>query len=453
MRAFYLAFVLLAGLSSAQSISVTVKGNQGPWQWSQSLNPSFNYGASDNAPPLVVSGSSGLPFPVGGVLTVTYVSGQVNVSPGTGLPPTDANGYLGNTADNKVSPTCGSYPSYFMNPSRYPIYTSELVGTFANNGVIVGTPFPVRNGPSQLTIPSGANQLLLGVNDNCFADNTGSWQLNVTYSPPGSPTILNGGIVNAASYAVANNVGAPVAPGSLAAIFTSPLATQPATFNTPTLPNSLSGVSVTFGGFTAPMVAVVTPSGQNPQVNVQVPFEVLPQGGTTVTVPVVITVNSTPSAPVDATIVRTAPGIFTIPPTGQGNAILVYANPATGAATIAGPVTASLGYPSAPIPRGTTGYFYVTGLGGLTPAVADGSGNCPASTGLCYAATPLVYIGAGSAAMSVPVLFAGQAPGFPGVYQVNITIPQNAPTGDAVSLVVKSLDSTVASNTATIAIQ
>ncbi len=450
MRASFLTLmILLAGVSSAQSISVTVNGNQGPWQ--QSLNPGFSYGPTpaDSAAPLIVSGSSALPFPAGGVLTVTYVSGQVNVSPGTGLPPTDANGYVQNTADNKVSPTCGSYPSFFMNPSRYPIYSSELVGTFANNGVIVGTPFPVRNGPAQLTIPQGANQLLLGVNDNCYADNTGSWQLNVSYSPPGSPTILNGGIVNAASFAVANGVGSPVAPGSLAAIFTSPLATQPATFSTPALPPSLSGVSVTFGGVTAPMVAVVTPSGQNPQVNVQVPFEALPSGASAATVPVVVTVNGTSSAPVQASIVRSAPGIFTIPPTGQGNAILVFTNPATGAATIAGPAGASLGYPSAPIPRGTTGYFYVTGLGSLTPAVTDGSGVCPASTGLCYAGTPLVFLGG----ISVQPLFAGQAPGFPGVYQLNITIPQGAPTGNAVPLVVKSIDSTVTSNTATIAIQ
>lgn len=450
MRVVLLSFVLLARIALSQAISVTVNGNQGPWQ--QSLNPSDSYGisgVSGNAPPAVVSGTS-IPFPTGGILTVTYVSGQVDVDPEGGLPFTDANGYLGDEADNKVDATCGSYPSYFMNPGRYPVYASELVGTFANNGVIVGTPFPVRDGPTMLTIPAGANQLLLGVNDNCYADNTGSWLVNVTYAPPGAPTILSGGILNGASYAVANGEGAPVAPGSLVAIYTSPLAAQPATFTTATLPASLSGVSVTFGGVNAPMVAVVTPSGSNPQVNVQVPFEALPQGSASATVPVIVSVNGVNSAAVQASIVRSAPGIFTIPPTGLGNAILVYANPATGAATIAGPATASLGYPSSPIPRGTTGYFYVTGLGGLVPAVSDGSGDCPAQDGLCYAEqTPQVFVGG----LPAPVLFSGQAPGFPGVYQLNITIPQNAPTGSAVSLVLKSADNTVTSNTATIAIQ
>jgi len=47
----------------------------------------------------------------------------------------------------------------------------------------------------------------------------------------------------------------------------------------------------------------------------------------------------------------------------------------------------------------------------------------------------------------------GTAPGFPGVLQINITVPQNAPTGNTVSLIVRSADGTVISNAATIAVQ
>ena len=268
MRRAALLFVISAICVAQTAISITVNGNQGPWQ--QSLNPNLNYGAGDNAAPAVVNGASGIPFPTGGILTVTYVSGQVNTA---SYPPTDANGFLGDTTDNKIIAPCGSYPSYFINPGLYPVYVSELLATFANNGVIVGAPFVIGNGPKMLTIPSGANQLLLGVDDNCYVDNTGSWKLNVTYAPSGTPGILSGGIVNGASYAIANGAGSPVAPGTLAAIFTTPLATQAATFSTSTLPSVLSNVSVTVNGFTAPMVAVVTPNGANPQVNVQIPFE------------------------------------------------------------------------------------------------------------------------------------------------------------------------------------
>jgi uncharacterized protein (TIGR03437 family) len=252
------------------------------------------------------------------------------------------------------------------------------------------------------------------------------------------PVILTGGIANAASY-----TASPVAPGSLVAIFTSPLVTQPASFTTATLPNSLSGVSITFNNITAPMVQVV-PGGANPFVSVQVPFEVLAAGQTSATVPVVITVNGISSAPVMTQIVASQPGIFTLSATGQGNAVLV--NLADD--TIAAPVGTTGG--SHPIPRGQSAFFYVTGLGAIMPSVADGSGVCPASNGLCSAnAMPTVSVGGVPAKVS----FAGQAAGYPGVMQVNIAIPQGAPTGSNISLTVTSADGTITSNGATIAVQ
>ena len=62
---------------------------------------------------------------------------------------------------------------------------------------------------------------------------------------------------------------------------------------------------------------------------------------------------------------------------------------------------------------------------------------------------PTVSVGGVPAQVS----FAGQAPGFPGVAQINITIPQNAPTGGSVLLTVTSADGTVMSNSASIAVQ
>ena len=72
------------------------------------------------------------------------------------------------------------------------------------------------------------------------------------------------------------------------------------------------------------------------------------------------------------------------------------------------------------------------------------------ANGLCNAnAMPTVLVGGVAAQVS----FAGQAPGYPGVAQINLTIPQSAPTGSSVSLIVKSADGTVTSNAATIAVQ
>jgi uncharacterized protein (TIGR03437 family) len=62
---------------------------------------------------------------------------------------------------------------------------------------------------------------------------------------------------------------------------------------------------------------------------------------------------------------------------------------------------------------------------------------------------PTVSVGG----IGAKVSFAGQAAGFPGVMQVNIVIPQGAPTGNSVSLTVTSADGTVTSNAASIAVQ
>jgi len=267
-----------------------------------------------------------------------------------------------------------------------------------------------------------------------------------------APSVCSGCVLNAATFAKdASGNGQPVAPGSLVAIFTSPLATSAANFSTASLPSSLSGVSVTFNGVTAPIVSV-SPGGAYPYVSAQVPFEVLASGQTSASVPLVLTVNGVSSTPVQTPIVASAPGVFTIPATGQGNGILVFTDPADKIVKIAAPVSASstIGSPTGPIPRGTNAFFYADGLGAMTPAVADGSGTCTAANSLCQAnLTPTVLIGG----ISAQATFAGQAPLYPGVYQINVTIPQNAPTGNSVSLVLKSSDGSVTSNTATIAVQ
>ncbi len=287
---------------------------------------------------------------------------------------------------------------------------------------------------------------------NLYVGDTGNDRVREILSQNPAPSVCSGCVLNAASFAKdASGNGQPVAPGSLVAIFTSALATSAASFATSSLPSSLSGVRVTFNGATAPIVNV-TPGGAFPFVSAQVPFEVLSNGQTSTSATLVLTLNNVSSTPVQTPIVASAPGIFTIPATGQGNGILVFTDPADKVVKIAAPTAASaaIGSPTGPIPRGTNAFFYADGLGLMTPSVADGSGTCTASNGLCPAnLTPSVLIGG----ITAQVSFAGQAPGFPGVYQINIMIPQNAPTGNSVSLIMKSSDGSLTSNTAMIAVQ
>jgi len=76
------------------------------------------------------------------------------------------------------------------------------------------------------------------------------------------PRISTGGVVNAASF------GSPVAPGGIASIFGTSLASGTLSASPP-FPSSLGGTSVTMNGITAP-VLFVSPG----QVNVQVPAAV-----------------------------------------------------------------------------------------------------------------------------------------------------------------------------------
>jgi hypothetical protein len=188
------ALVLWAGMAAAQNITVgvTVAGTAGPWEWvNGGLNTAYPYtpaGSGSGNPgspaaPTLISATNGFRFSVGDSLTISYVSGLVSYG-GNGSPHVDANGDT-NTLANSTTYD-GGFPSNYMSP--YPIYTAELVGTFANSsGQIVGSPFAIGD-LGTFTVPTGATQLQLGVNDNWYGDNSGSWTIQVTGPAVPEPT-------------------------------------------------------------------------------------------------------------------------------------------------------------------------------------------------------------------------------------------------------------------------
>lgn len=285
------------------------------------------------------------------------------------------------------------------------------------------------------------------VNNNRQADG-GDHVYTATYvltpAPPATgPTIVDGGILNSASFAKdLNGLGAAVAPGSLVSIFASNFGTAETDASTVPLPDSLGDIVVKIGDTTALLLNVIPSAGI---INAQVPFEV----GQNAKATIVLTFNGVASASQQVTIVPSAPGIFTLPP-GAGNAVFVNLSDGT----VAAPESAgsALGVKTRPVNRGEEGFLYATGLGNLTPAVADGVSD---ATQLHNAnLKPLVWIGGVSSGITAEVLFAGQAPQFPGVNQINIVIPKNAPTGDAIPIQLQSPDGSVTSPpVATIAIR
>jgi hypothetical protein len=173
--------------TAASGTLLTVPGNAMPWLYSTNpggVNYAYQYGLDDGANPVIVSAANGFDFTTGGTLTITYLSGMVSVGPEIPLPYTDADGLVNDTATST-----GTFaPGHYMSPVAF---IGELVGTFADaNGAIVGTPFAIGDGPTNLTIPLGATQLQLGVDDDKFSDNVGWWVIQVR--GPSAPAFFAG---------------------------------------------------------------------------------------------------------------------------------------------------------------------------------------------------------------------------------------------------------------------
>jgi uncharacterized protein (TIGR03437 family) len=237
-----------------------------------------------------------------------------------------------------------------------------------------------------------------------------------------APTVAPNGLVNGASFAAASAPNGSLAPGSIAALFGSDLATAPGQAATAPLPTKLSDTdSVIVGSTAAPLFFV---SGN--QINLQIPFEAMPGP-----LSVAVSRGGKASAPQTVTIVSASPGIFTLDAAAQGAIVNSQGSVVNG---------------SAPAAPGDTIAVFCTGLGATTPPVASGA---PAPK--APLATANLPVTASIGGMSATVSFAGLAPGYVGLYQVNVQIPAGVAPGDSVPLALTQ--NSVSSNTVTLAIR
>jgi uncharacterized protein (TIGR03437 family) len=210
------------------------------------------------------------------------------------------------------------------------------------------------------------------------------------------------GIVNAASFQ------APIAPGALFSIFGTDFAGATAAADRTPWPRSLGGVSVEVNGTAVPLF-VVSPG----QINAQLPYDVAPGAAGAV----VVTTNSR-SVPIPFTVAAPAPGMFLYPGTTRA---------------IAANQDFSLNAPGNPESRGRALVFYVTGLGLTSPPVPTGE----AAPSDVLSQIPPATISATVGGVPAQVLFAGLTPTFVGLGQVNLIVPDGAPTGDAVPVILQ----------------
>ena len=223
---------------------------------------------------------------------------------------------------------------------------------------------------------------------------------------PGSPPFsLAEAITNAASFQNSAQPGGAIvtAFGLFPDLATAELKAEPRVLQSAGLPTALGGLTVRINGIAAPIYSAFPT-----QVSFQMPVEIEPGDATAV-----FELNGKTSGYFSIPVAEAAPGIFPLD------------------ASIAGPGRAvaqnqdfSLNVPGSGAAPGSAIVVYVTGLGAVDNPVPTGqpTPNSPLSRAL---ATVTATIGG----VEAQVAFAGLSPGFVGLNQVNIIVPE-LPPGD-----------------------
>lgn len=252
------------------------------------------------------------------------------------------------------------------------------------------------NGAALMQI--GSNQqfsLIIGVHAPAFSATSSVWIDPIS-------------ITNAANYTPITNA---YAPGELVTLYGT-FGVSSKTASASPIPTTLGGVQVFVNGQAAPVYQV-----SQSQISVLIPYEIT--GDYFATFQVVV--NGSKSNVVTVYADNSAPGIYTLTESGIGAGAILHSD-------------FSEVNDNSPAKAGETVIMFMNGLGAVTPQVADGAAapNSPLSNSL-EAADIEVLLDDGMEIQQAQVLFAGLAPGFAGLYQVNFTVPASGlSNGDSI---------------------
>jgi uncharacterized protein (TIGR03437 family) len=233
-----------------------------------------------------------------------------------------------------------------------------------------------------------------------FTAAAGGFFWNFSGSARAVPTIAAGGIVNGASF----EAGRPVAPGSYITIFGNALSDFTDSATTSILPLAIDFATVSFDVPSAKIsvpgrLIFVSPG----QVNVQVPWELQGQSQAQVK----MTIDFSYGNVVTLALSDYAPAFFEN--SGAAAALDIKYSP--------------IG-PGNPAKQGQVVQLFANGLGPLNNQPVSGDPASATTLATCKS-TATVLIGSKNATVG----FCGLAPGFPGLYQVNVTVPTGLTPG------------------------
>jgi len=214
------------------------------------------------------------------------------------------------------------------------------------------------------------------------------------------PEFESRGVVNAATL-----LPGFLAPGELVTLFGARLGPREGVVGAPSV--VLAGTRVYFDGFLAPLLYV-----SYNQINLQVPFELAGRTATRV----VLSVDGLDEVETTLPLREASPGLFTVDGT---RAAAVNQN-------------GTLNGPQNPAERGTIIQLYLTGQGVLDPPLVTGA---PGPAAAPFPA-PILPVRVTMDGVEAPILFAGAAPGFVGLTQVNAEIPRDLRASNDVNVAV-----------------
>lgn len=308
-----------------------------------------------------------------------------------------------------------SYPSAVAVDASGNIYIADtgnnrvrLMTTDGNIATIAGTGDASYNGDDGAALDMALHSpggLAVDGQGNVWVADTGNGRVRMlaagqtVVTPP--PPLIDVTLANGASL-----LQGSLAPGEIFSIFGQGMGPDTAvtgSFDTSgALSTTLGNVQVLLNGTPAPLYYV-----QSNQINAQAPYELAGQSSAKLQ----IVYQGATLASMQVPVADANPALFTLN-YGTGNAVAVNQD-------------GTINSDQNPAPRGSIVVLYATGEGQTSPAGVTGQG--------AVAPFPLPVLPVTLTIADIPasVLFAGEAPGFVGLMQINAQVPSGfVPTGD-----------------------